>query len=53
MLFSLYIYVCAPCAGLVPMEHVESLGTRVRDGGEPPGSCWQLSLGPLEKQQVL
>lgn len=25
------------------------IGTKVRDGCEPPGKCWELNLGALEE----
>ena len=45
-------YLCAWCLQR-PKESVRSLGTRVTDGCDPPNSCWELNLGPMEKKPVL
>ena len=36
-----------------PEEGTQSSGTRVTDGCELPGGCWELNLSPLEEQPVL
>jgi hypothetical protein len=50
-----YIYIWTECIQCPqrPEEGVRSLGTGVRDSYELPCGCWELNLGPPEKQPVL
>lgn len=34
-------------------EGVRSSGSGVWDGSEPPHKCWEMNLGPLQKQKML
>ena len=47
------MYVCAPYVYLVPEDSIRFPGNGVTDGCEMPCGCWELNLGPLQKQQVL
>ena len=51
-----YTCTCVLHVSLVPLETrkgVVSSETRVTDGCEPPGGCWELNRHPLEEQQVV
>jgi hypothetical protein len=43
-----YMDVCVPC----PEESIQSFGTGIAVGCEPPCRCWDSNLCPLEKQAV-
>lgn len=50
-----YMYVCLPCECLVSKEirrGCQSPGTRTIIDGVKLCGCWNLSLGPLQEQQV-
>lgn len=50
------MHVCVPCMPSALRDQKrdsETPRTRVKDGGEPPGKCWELSLVALQEQQVL
>lgn len=40
------LYICTPGKG------IGSHGITVTEGYEPPCRCWELNLGPLEKQST-
>ena len=46
---------CTKCAQSPqrPKEGIRFSGTGITDRCEPAGGCWELNLGPLEKQPVL
>jgi hypothetical protein len=49
-----FVFVCHPHAvSTEDGEAVDSPGTGVTHGLEPPCGCWELNLGPLQEQPVL
>jgi len=49
-----YVYGCFICMYIcTPEKGIRFHRTTVIDGCEPPCGCWELNLGPLEKQSVL
>lgn len=46
------IFTCVCLVSTEAKEGIGSLRTGVVDGCEPPGGCWELSVGLLEEHQV-
>lgn len=50
---SMYVHSIHPWPPGRSEEGVRSSGSGVRDGCEPPHECWEMNLGPSQKQKML